>query len=62
MSVPNFSFLAGLEVTEKFDLIYYSGWVGGWVAGWVGGRVAGWVAGESGIKAISAKPTELELD
>ena len=47
MSVPNFSSLAGLEVTEKFDLIYYSGWVGGWV----GGRVGGWVAGESGINA-----------
>ena len=52
MSVcSKYSSLAGLEVTEKFDLIYYSGWVGGWVAGWVGGRVAGWVAGESGIKA-----------
>ena len=33
MSVPNFSSLAGLEVTEKFDLIYYSGWVGGQVGG-----------------------------
>ena len=43
MSVPNFSSLAGLEVTEKFDLIYYSGWVGGWPGGWV--------AGESGINA-----------
>ena len=43
MSVPNFSSLAGLEVTEKFDLIYYSGWVGGWVGGWL--------AGESGINA-----------
>ena len=47
----NFSSLAGLEVTEKFDLIYFFGWLGGWV----GGRVAGWlggrVAGESGIKA-----------
>ena len=44
MSVPNFSSLAGLEVTEKFDLIYFFGWLGGW-------RVGGWVAGESGIKA-----------
>ena len=43
----NFSSLAGLEVTEKFDLIYFFGWPGGRV----GGRVAGWVAGESGIKA-----------
>ena len=39
MSVRNFSSLAGLEVTEKSDLIYF--------LGWVGGRVAG----ESGIKA-----------
>ena len=27
MYVPNFSSLAGLEVTKKFDLIYYSGWL-----------------------------------
>ena len=51
MSVPNFNSLAGLEVTEKFDLIYYSrkvaGWVGVWPVGWPGG----WVAGESGINA-----------
>ena len=33
----NFSSLAGLEVTEKFDLIYFFGWPGGWVAGWPGG-------------------------
>ena len=39
----NFSSLAGLEVTEKFDLIYFFGGLGGWP----GGRVAG----ESGIKA-----------
>ena len=39
----NFSSLAGLEVTEKFDLIYFFGWPGGWP----GGRLAG----ESGIKA-----------
>ena len=38
MSVPNFSSLAGLEVTERFDLIYFFGW-----PGWVGGRVAGWL-------------------
>ena len=31
--MQNFSSLAGLEVTEKFDLIYYYGWVGGLVAG-----------------------------
>ena len=37
--MPNFSSLAGLEVTEKSDLIYFFGWVGGWVAGWV----AGWL-------------------
>ena len=37
MSVPNLGSLAGLEVTEKFDLIYYSGLVAVWVAGWVGG-------------------------
>ena len=36
MSVRNISSLAGLEVTEKFDLIY---WVGGWLAGWVGGLI-----------------------
>ena len=36
MSVPNLGSLAGLEVTEKFDLIYYSGLVAVWVAGWVG--------------------------
>ena len=47
----NFSSLAGLEVTEKFDLIYFFGWPGGWVGGRVAGWVAGWVAGESGIKA-----------
>ena len=41
--MQNFSSLAGLEVTEKFDLIYFFGWPGGWP----GGRVAG----ESGIKA-----------
>ena len=51
MSVPNFSSLAGLEVTEKFDLIYFFGWPGGRVVGWVAGWVGGLVAGESGIKA-----------
>ena len=35
MFVQNFSSLAGLEVTEKFDLIYFFGWVGGRVAGWL---------------------------
>ena len=38
MSVPTFSSLAGLEVTEKFDLINYSGWVGGWPGGSVAGE------------------------
>ena len=33
--LQNFSSLAGLEVTEKFDLIYFFGWPGGWVAGWL---------------------------
>ena len=42
--MQNFSSLAGLEVTEKFDLIYFFGWPGGWP----GGRVAGWVAGWPG--------------
>ena len=42
MSVPNFSSLAGLEVTEKSELIYSSGWVAGWVGGWVAGWLAGW--------------------
>ena len=41
MSVPNLSSLAALEVTEKFDLIFYSGWVGGWP--WPGGWVGGWL-------------------
>ena len=37
--MQNFSSLAGLDITEKFDLIYFF-------------RVAGWVAGwKSGIKA-----------
>ena len=45
--MPNFSSLADLEVIEKFDLIYYSGWAGGRVGGWPGG----WVAGETEIKA-----------
>ena len=31
MAVQNFSSLAGLEVTEKFDLIYFFGWLGGWL-------------------------------
>ena len=26
----NFCFIAGLEVTSKFDLIYFFGWVGSW--------------------------------
>ena len=33
MSVQNFSSLAGLDITEKFDLIYFFGWLGGWLAG-----------------------------
>ena len=41
--MQNFSSLAGLEVAEKFDLIYFFGWPGGRVGGWVGGRVAGWL-------------------
>ena len=49
--MQNFSSLAGLEVTEKFDLIYFFGWPGGWPVGWLGGWPGGWVAGESGIKA-----------
>ena len=43
----NFSSLAGLEVTEKFDLISFFGWVGGQVAG------------ESGIKANTQPEFEL---
>ena len=39
--------VAGLEVTEKIDLIYFFGWV------------AGWVAGESGIKANTQPEFEL---
>ena len=31
----NFSSLAGLEVTEKFELIYFFGWLSGWPGGWV---------------------------
>ena len=38
--MPNFSSLAGLEGTEKFD---FFGWPGGWVAGWPGGGLAGWL-------------------
>ena len=41
--MQNFSSLAGLEVTEKFDLIYFFGWPGGWLGGRVGGWVAGWL-------------------
>ena len=33
--MQNFSSLAGLEVTEKFDLIYFFGWPGGWPGGWL---------------------------
>ena len=33
--VQNFSSLAGLEVTEKFDSIYYSSWVGGRKGEWL---------------------------
>ena len=39
--MQNFSSLAGLEVTKKFDLIFT------FSTGWVGG----WGAGESGTKA-----------
>ena len=33
--MQNFSSLAGLEGTERFDLIYFFGWPGGRVAGWL---------------------------
>ena len=42
MSIQNFSFLARLEVAEKFVV----GWGGGGgVVGWGGGVVVGWVGG-----------------
>ena len=31
-SIPNFSFLGGIEVAE----IYLPGWVAGWLGGWMG--------------------------
>ena len=43
--MQNFRSLADLEVTEKFDLIYFFGWLGGWQGGQVGGWPGGWVAG-----------------
>ena len=51
MSVQNFSSLAGLKVAEKFDLIYFFGWLGGWPVGLVGVWPGWWVSGKSGIKA-----------
>ena len=35
MSVRNIRSIAGLEVTEKFDLIYFFGWVAWWLGGWL---------------------------
>ena len=51
MSVLNFSPLAGLEVTEKFDLIYFFGWVGGRV----GGRVAGLIRIKANLTQVVVK-------
>ena len=41
--MQNFSSLAGLEGTEKFDLIYFFGGAGRGPSGWPGGWVAGWL-------------------
>ena len=57
--MQNFSSLAGLEVTEKFDLIYFFRWVGGRVGGWPGGWVGG--LSETGNKAITAS-IEVEVE
>ena len=58
--MQNFSSLAGLEVTEKFDLIYFFGWPGGRVGGWPGGRVAGWLGGRISLIEVEVE-AEAEL-
>ena len=50
VSIPNFSFLCSLEVTQ----IYLSGWVAGWVGGWVGGPTV--------IIGLVSVQVELKLD
>ena len=48
MSVENFSSLVDLEVTEKFELVYFFGWVGDQVAGESGIKANLWVEVELG--------------
>ena len=54
-SYTQFSLKAKLQLKNK--LLPVGGWLGGWVY-----RLVGGAAGEIENKAISAQPTELELD